>query len=258
MFIDMIRFFLTNNLRSRKTIWIVLLAFIPVAFSLLLWVIRWTIKADISMTPIFSQIGVILFLRFLLPLISVFVGTSIISDEIETQTLPYLLVRPIPRWKIILTKTLSQIVTVVVILFISFLMTYTLLTLEGGFQALLDLLGKFFVSMGVLILGGSAYIALFGIFGGLLKRPVLAGIIFSFGWENLVSGFPGNMKYFTILYYLNNLYPLLKKSSMATVLLPSETFSPLTASLILLVMLIIFLFILLSLLHFKEYRLQRE
>jgi len=252
----MVQFFIINNLRNRKLIWIVVLAFIPVIFGLLLYIIRFTLKPDISLTSILSQVSIGLFLRFLLPLISLFVGVSIVYDEVETQTLPYLLVRPIARWKLIFTKTLAQIVTVVIVLFISFLLTHILFIIDEGFRNGLHLFEKFFTSFCILIMGVLVYVPIFGIFGGLFKRPMLVGILFSFGWENLVSGFPGNVKYFTVLYYLNELYPLVNNHVATTILLSEQTSSPMALILVLIGMCLFFNFLLLSLLYFKEYSLQ--
>ena len=43
-------------------------------------------------------------------------------------------------------------------------------------------------------------------FGLWFKNPVLIGLVFSFGWENLVGYLPGGLRYWTIGYYPRSLY----------------------------------------------------
>ena len=40
-----------------------------------------------------------------------------------------------------------------------------------------------------------------------MKRPLLVGLIFVFGWEPLAMALPGYLKQFTVAYYLQGLVP---------------------------------------------------
>ena len=51
------------------------------------------------------------------------------------------------------------------------------------------------------------YGALFGWVGARLKRPLVIGLVFIFGWEPGVLLFPGYLKRATIAYYLQGLVP---------------------------------------------------
>ena len=59
----------------------------------------------------------------------------------------------------------------------------------------------------LLALGLVAYGAFFACLGASLKRPLLIGMGFAFGWEQAVLLFPGYLKKFTIAYYLQALVP---------------------------------------------------
>ena len=48
---------------------------------------------------------------------------------------------------------------------------------------------------------------MFALIGAALKRPLVVGLIFVFGWETLAMALPGNLKRFTIAYYLQGLVP---------------------------------------------------
>jgi hypothetical protein len=59
----------------------------------------------------------------------------------------------------------------------------------------------------MLAAGLAAYGALFALGGARLKRPLLFGLIYVFGFENLVLALPGYFKQLTIAYYLQGLVP---------------------------------------------------
>ena len=61
--------------------------------------------------------------------------------------------------------------------------------------------------LGVLALGLAVYGALFALVGTVFKRPLLFGLVFVFGWENLVMALPGYLKRLTVAFYLRGLVP---------------------------------------------------
>ena len=52
----------------------------------------------------------LLYLRFIVPVLGAFYGTSLISDEVEDRTITYLFTRPIPRGAIMIGKYLAYLV----------------------------------------------------------------------------------------------------------------------------------------------------
>jgi hypothetical protein len=55
--------------------------------------------------------------------------------------------------------------------------------------------------------GLASYGALFALVGARLKRPLVMGLVFAFGWEPGVLLFPGYLKRLTVAYYLQALVP---------------------------------------------------
>jgi hypothetical protein len=51
------------------------------------------------------------------------------------------------------------------------------------------------------------YGALFALTGAVLKRPLLVGLVFAFGWEQVALLVPGYLRRFTVAYYLQALVP---------------------------------------------------
>ena len=52
----------------------------------------------------------LLYIRFIVPVLGVFYGTSLIADEVDDKTITYLFTRPIPRGAVLLGKYLAYLV----------------------------------------------------------------------------------------------------------------------------------------------------
>ena len=76
----------------------------------------------------------LIYVRFLVPVLGVFYGTSLIADEIEDKTLTYLFTRPIQRAAVIIGKYLAYLVCTVLLLLPSVVIVFFLVVPlgEGG------------------------------------------------------------------------------------------------------------------------------
>jgi ABC-2 type transport system permease protein len=61
--------------------------------------------------------------------------------------------------------------------------------------------------LGLMAVGIAAYGALFTMVGAWMKRPLVVGLVFIFGWEQFAMLMPGYLRRFTIAYYLQALVP---------------------------------------------------
>jgi hypothetical protein len=59
----------------------------------------------------------------------------------------------------------------------------------------------------LLALGLAVYGAVFAFVGAQLPRPLVAGLVLVFGWEQLALVVPGYLRRFTVAYYLQSLVP---------------------------------------------------
>jgi hypothetical protein len=104
------------------------------------------------------------------------------------------------------------------------------------------------------------YGALFAFVGAFFKRPLLIGLMFTFGWEQTVMLIPGYLKQFTIAYYLQSLVPHAMPSEGVTSLLQGffrET-SSMTVSLVwLAVYAVLFLWLATRVVERREYVLEQ-
>lgn len=155
---------------------------------------------------IFGTIIWWLYLRFIIPILAIYYGTSLIADEVEDKTITYLFTRPIPRGAVMVGKFLAYVVCTTMVVLPSVMLVYFLIVPLGGgsiaqtFPALLK-------DLGLLALGLLAYGAVFAWVGARFKRPMATGLVFTFGWEQAVMVIPGYMRRFTVAYYLQSLVP---------------------------------------------------
>jgi ABC-2 type transport system permease protein len=144
------------------------------------------------------------FLRFIVPVLGVFYGTSLIADEVEDKTITYLFTRPIRRSAILVGKYVAYLACTTLVVLPSIMLVYFLIVpwtqVAASFRLLL-------VDLGLLAIGLAAYGALFALVGVVVKRPLVASLIFAFGWEQVALVIPGYLRRFTIMYYLQGLVP---------------------------------------------------
>jgi ABC-type transport system involved in multi-copper enzyme maturation permease subunit len=198
---------------SRRTIFMMLIVGAPVAIAVVLRGLELAGVPPLRVNgirvegaTIFGILMWILYLRFIVPVLGAFYGTSLIADEVDDKTITYLFTRPVPRGAVAVGKYLSYLACTLLVVLPSVILVYFLvLPIAGGsiaatFPSLLRYLA-------VLSLGLIAYGAFFAFIGARLKRPLLFGLAFAFGWESAVQVLPGYFKRFTIGYYLGALMP---------------------------------------------------
>ena len=201
---------LGEMLWSRRTIFMVLVVGAPVVIAVFLRVLvalGAPILEQTRMTgpAIFGLMIWMFYLRFTVPVLGVFYGTSLMADEVEDKTITYLFTRPIRRGAVLVGKYLAYLACTVFVVLPSVTVVYLLVvpmngTLGGSFIALVK-------DLSLLALGLAVYGALFAFIGAKFKRPLLVGLVFVFGWEQAALAFPGYLKQFTIAFYLQALVP---------------------------------------------------
>jgi ABC-2 type transport system permease protein len=161
--------------------------------------------ASVSGSTLFGVLIWLLFIRFIVPVLGVFYGTSLIADEVDDKTITYLFTRPIPRAAVLLGKYLAYLACTVLLVLPSVVLIYLLVTPLGG--SIGEAFPMLLADLGMLAVGLAAYGAVFALVGARLKRPLVVGLVFTFGWEPGVMLFPGYLKRLTVAYYLQALVP---------------------------------------------------
>src|SRR4029077_3517464 len=102
---------LRQHLRGRRLFVVAFLYLLPVGLVIL---VR---SVETHTNALGAEMGMLFMLipHTLVPLTALLYATGMIQDEIEEQTLTYLLVRPLPKWGIYAVKLLATLLLVVLL-----------------------------------------------------------------------------------------------------------------------------------------------
>ncbi|MEA2630449.1 MAG: type transport system permease protein [Chloroflexota bacterium] len=175
---------LRGLLGRRRILLLILLVGLPVLIALL-------IRAS-GGRPDADRVLDTLVVRTVMPIVALIVGTAAIGSEIEDGTAVYLMIKPIPRWKIALAKaivgaglTAALVVPAVVV---------TGLLLGNRADPLTSIVG---FSIACLV-GGSAYAIAFMTLSVFTSRALLLGLGYTLIWEGVLAGLLEGTKFLSI------------------------------------------------------------
>ena len=200
---EVFEFFFGVGLKAGKTRVFALLGLIPVAMAV---VVRIVLHGRAGlMAAVFTEILMVFFLQFYIVMLALFYGTSVVAEEVENRTLGYLVTRPLAKPAIVVGKYAAYAALMSAMVAVSLAASYFVMNAARLSEA--ELYGTFLRYLGVLVLGILAYGAFFTFLGALLKRAIIVGLVFGFGWENVIQYFPGSTQRFSIVHYLKSLLP---------------------------------------------------
>jgi ABC-2 type transport system permease protein len=161
-------------------------------------------NARVGGAAMFGMMIWVLFVRFIVPVLGVFYGTSLVADEVEDKTITYLFTRPIQRGAVLMGKYLAYLVCTALVVLPSVMIVYFMIVPFSDVPATFGMLVK---DLGILAIGLAVYGALFALIGAVLKRPLVIGLVFAFGWEQMALLMPGYLRRFTLAHYVQALVP---------------------------------------------------
>ena len=243
---------------SKKTILMAVISFLVIGISVLGRLIlsfQW-IHAPFPPGQVFGTLMSTAVIHFLVIFVTLFYGTALVSEEVEGKTLTYLFVRPIPKPTIMLGKYLALVWISSLLVLPTVFLSYVILYLGPDLRPFMDDMGTLAKDLGIVFLGLLAYGAMFSLIGALLKHSILAGLVYAFGWEGIISYLPGFTRKLTITHYLQSIFPHEDTASAIAMLIGER--SSTTESVLTLVLLIFFFLATASLvLREKEYVLEQ-
>jgi ABC-2 type transport system permease protein len=140
----------------------------------------------------------------LAPLTALLYAAGIVSDEVEEQTLTYLLVRSIPRWLIYVTKLLATwCVTTVLVSFAVFLLYAAIYAGSPEFGT--TILPRALRAIVLAALAQVGYCALFGFLGLYTRWSLVAGIGYIVAIEGVLANVDFVGRSLTVVYYVRTL-----------------------------------------------------
>ncbi|MGB7295860.1 MAG: ABC transporter permease [Candidatus Aminicenantales bacterium] len=224
--------FFAQGRKARRTRFFFLFSFLPVAVSLVIKFNQiFSGRPGSGNAYLFSNLIMLFYLQLIVLILALFYGTSVCSEEVEGKTLPYLVTRPIPKAAVVLGKYAAYTIVMVGMITLSLFFSFLVLNLDRLLDpAVYRLLGLY---LGVLILGTMAYGALFTFMGSFLKRSIFFGLLFCFGWENVIQYFPGSTQRLAIAHYLKSFLPATSSGRFSILTFRLEPTAPLLALLML-------------------------
>jgi len=214
--------FFKTGLKTKRTRVFMLLALVPLLLMLGARVMEGagsTSANDIAF--FFTHIMLTLYFQLLIPVLALFFGSTIVNDELDNKTLVYLTTVPVRRRTVLLGKYLAAWLLAALLIVSGFLLCF----LVASFTRLGDVaawqeLGLF---LGTALLALFCYSALFTALGAFMKKSILLGLFFVFGWESVVQYFPGVTQKFTIIHWVKSLLPVIpNQNSILTFQLQSS------------------------------------
>ena len=175
---------LRGLLGRRRTLLLVLLVGLPVLISLLIRISGGHPNADRVLDT--------LVVRTVMPLVALIVGTAAIGSEIEDGTAVYLMIKPIPRWKIALSKGLVAAGLTAALVIPAVVLTGFLI----GTQA--DTTTTIVGFAVACLVGGSAYAVAFMALSVFTSRALLLGLAYTLIWEGVLAGLLEGTKFLSI------------------------------------------------------------
>jgi ABC-2 type transport system permease protein len=163
---------LTGN---RKVWWVALLALLP---ALIAFIAGRQMEQPMEIVMVLYRT---LIVAVLLPLLALVVGTGVFGAEIDDGTIAYVLGKPVPRWRIVLTR-----IVVAGGATAALLMPATLLTGLAGLGRL-DADGVMLAFSAAVAVGGLLYCALFVALSLTTRRALIAGLAYVVVWEGSLS-----------------------------------------------------------------------
>jgi ABC-2 type transport system permease protein len=193
--------FFKAGLRAKRTRVFILLSAIPVLLMVLVRILDPRSSGDF-----FTRVMLSLYFQLLVPVLALFFGSTIVNDELDNKTLVYLTTVPVPRHAVLLGKYLAAFLLAVLLVGCGFLLCFLAASLTRlGDPAAWEELAVF---LGTSLLALFCYSALFTTAGTFMKKSILLGLFFVFGWESVVQYFPGVTQKFTIIHWVKSLLPV--------------------------------------------------
>jgi ABC-2 type transport system permease protein len=138
----------------------------------------------------------------LAPLTALLYAAGVVRDEVEEQTLTYLLLRPLPRWALYATKLMATLLTTS--LLIAAAATALYVAIYWGTPELWGEIvpGRIGRAVAVLALAQVAYCALFGWLGLFTRWSLIAGVVYIVAFEGVLANLEFVVRSLTVVYYV--------------------------------------------------------
>ncbi len=175
---------LRGLLSRRRILLLVLLVGLPVLIALLVRVSGGRPDAERVLDT--------LVVRTVMPLVALIVGTAAIGSEVEDGTAVYLMIKPIKRWRLAVSKAIVAAGLTAILVVPAVVLTGLLL---GSRSDPTTAIVGFAVAC---LVGGSAYAVAFMTLSVFTSRALLLGLAYTLIWEGVLAGLLEGTKFLSI------------------------------------------------------------
>jgi ABC-2 type transport system permease protein len=145
-----------------------------------------------------------LFIATLLPICVLVLATGALGNEIEDQTLPYLTLKPISRYRIVVEKLGATVTTAIPPVMAGLALSYALVFRTTSTEREhLELFGAIAASA---VGGVLAYSALFLLVSLFVQRALLAGVTYALLWESLLGRYLPGLRIVSVRHYTESIF----------------------------------------------------
>ncbi|MBP3958679.1 ABC transporter permease [Gemmata sp. G18] len=189
-----------QHTHGRRLLVLVLLYLVPCALAILLRSLPHPAEAE----ALEFALVLTLLPHGLAPLTALLYAAGVVSDEVEEQTLTYLLLRSIPRWELYLTKLLATLCVTTLLVTTAVLALYTSIY-AGTPQFWSEALPRAGGVIAVSALAQVGYCVLFGFLGLVTRRALIGGIAYIVAIEGVLANLDFVGRSLTVVYYVRTL-----------------------------------------------------
>jgi ABC-type transport system involved in multi-copper enzyme maturation permease subunit len=147
-----------------------------------------------------SDLLSLLVLSFVLPVMAMIFGASMIRNEIDDRSITPVVTSPVDRRVSYLGYYMSLLLVLMLSLLLVTAFGWAGFYLVSGISS--DAIGLLLAYLGVLMLGAIVYSSLFLVMGVVLRQPIYLGLIYAFVWEGFIGSLPGAIGNITIMHQL--------------------------------------------------------
>lgn len=145
----------------------------------------------------------ILVLSFIMPIIAMIYGASLIRNEIEDKSITQVITAPLDRSISYIGYYISLAASLSLIMIFINLIGWLAFFAQNGISG--DAFEILAAMIGLSIIGSLVYASLFQLTGTIFKRPVYFGLFFAFIWEGFIGSIPGAISGYTVKHFIRSI-----------------------------------------------------
>lgn len=176
---------------GRRRIGVGLLALTPLAIALALQQLApGNVSDELEPALLLTGVGLVV------PLIALFLGASVLRDDVTSGAIVHVLTRPVRRETVALSRLAGAAGATILVGLVA--VTLPLIVLGSG------AFDTWRIAVQGTVLAGAAYGSLFAMLGALVQRATLVGLVFLVAWEGVVASTGLFFRNATVAYWLRS------------------------------------------------------